>query len=334
METTLGKRISFHRKRLGMTQEQLADHMGVSAQAVSKWENDQSCPDIALLPELAAFFGITVDELLGGPTQGVHVAEPVETSGPQSRPEKHRDYDIHIYTGLKQGLWFAGFVLLVGALLLTANLLKLDISWWTVTWTSALFMIGLCALTTKGSVFGLMVALAGAYFGLTAFGVLSFDLSWGLVIPIFLIAWGVSLVIDIFIGRERKKRRAMRGCADHKLTCNCSCEKGELKCEMAFGNAAYDVETPCLRSGEIETSFGDFTVDFSGAAAVADGCTLNVECNFGDLTLRVPSRYRVELDSSGSFSSSACKGTPDEAPAGVIRIKSEVSFGNVEVRYI
>ena len=60
-EMTLGKRIMQHRKRLGMTQEQLADRVGVSAQAVSKWENDLSCPDISLLPQLAEIFGITVD---------------------------------------------------------------------------------------------------------------------------------------------------------------------------------------------------------------------------------------------------------------------------------
>ena len=44
MEETLGARITFHRKRLGMTQDKLAEQLGVTAQAVSKWENDQSCP--------------------------------------------------------------------------------------------------------------------------------------------------------------------------------------------------------------------------------------------------------------------------------------------------
>ena len=54
MEETLGKRIVFHRKRLGLTQDALAELMGVTAQAVSKWENDQSCPDIAALPRSSA----------------------------------------------------------------------------------------------------------------------------------------------------------------------------------------------------------------------------------------------------------------------------------------
>ena len=42
MEETLGKRIAFHRKRLGLTQDALAEQLGVTAQAVSKWENEVS----------------------------------------------------------------------------------------------------------------------------------------------------------------------------------------------------------------------------------------------------------------------------------------------------
>ena len=78
---TLGKRIAYHRKRLGMTQEQLAQRVGVSAQAVSKWENNLSCPDITILPELASIFGISVDELLGRTPpkeERVHEAEVIK----------------------------------------------------------------------------------------------------------------------------------------------------------------------------------------------------------------------------------------------------------------
>ena len=55
MEQTLGKRIMENRKRLGMTQDQLAEKLGITAQAVSKWENDLSCPDISMLPNLSRF---------------------------------------------------------------------------------------------------------------------------------------------------------------------------------------------------------------------------------------------------------------------------------------
>ena len=66
METTLGKRIGMLRRQKGLKQEELAAALGVSPQAVSKWENDQTCPDISLLPKLATLLGISVDELLSG----------------------------------------------------------------------------------------------------------------------------------------------------------------------------------------------------------------------------------------------------------------------------
>lgn len=64
MDITLGERISTLRRQKEMTQESLSKELNVSAQAVSKWENDQTCPDISLLPELARILGVTVDELL------------------------------------------------------------------------------------------------------------------------------------------------------------------------------------------------------------------------------------------------------------------------------
>lgn len=62
---TLGQQIASFRKSKGMTQETLAEQCSVSPQAVSKWENDITAPDISLLPKLASIFGVTVDELIG-----------------------------------------------------------------------------------------------------------------------------------------------------------------------------------------------------------------------------------------------------------------------------
>ena len=59
----IGKKIRALRVKKGVTQETLAEALLVSSQAVSKWETGQSAPDIQLLPELAVYFGVTVDEL-------------------------------------------------------------------------------------------------------------------------------------------------------------------------------------------------------------------------------------------------------------------------------
>lgn len=66
MNETIGNRIAKFRKAKGMTQEDLANQLGISSQAVSKWENDASCPDISLLPQLCRVLGVTTDELLTG----------------------------------------------------------------------------------------------------------------------------------------------------------------------------------------------------------------------------------------------------------------------------
>ena len=64
MKKTLGTMIAELRKQHGMTQLELADKMGVTDKAVSKWERDLSCPDINSLQALAEILGVSVEELM------------------------------------------------------------------------------------------------------------------------------------------------------------------------------------------------------------------------------------------------------------------------------
>ena len=88
----LGNIISAQRKKLGLTQEQLAQKLDVTNQAVSKWETDQSCPDVAMLPKLAELFGISMDELFG--------KEPAVREAVQDVPWEDDDaFHIVVYQG-------------------------------------------------------------------------------------------------------------------------------------------------------------------------------------------------------------------------------------------
>ena len=79
---TLGRRIARLRLAKTATQERLAKELNVSPQAVSKWENDINYPDISLLPDLARFLGVSVDELLSGAS-----ASTQETAAQESAAE-------------------------------------------------------------------------------------------------------------------------------------------------------------------------------------------------------------------------------------------------------
>ena len=64
-ELKIGRILVEHRRRRNITQEELAEYIGVSKASVSKWETATTYPDITLLPQLATFFNISIDELVG-----------------------------------------------------------------------------------------------------------------------------------------------------------------------------------------------------------------------------------------------------------------------------
>lgn len=77
---TLGRRIARLRLARTATQERLAKELNVSPQAVSKWENDINYPDISLLPDLARFLGVSVDELLSGASASAQESDAAQES--------------------------------------------------------------------------------------------------------------------------------------------------------------------------------------------------------------------------------------------------------------
>lgn len=97
MEKTIGKKLYDLRKQSGFTQDYVAEKLGVSAQAVSKWENDIACPDIMTLPNIAELYGITIDELFKN--------EEIQSNVKYEKTEKVNENELvlRVYVDTAQG---------------------------------------------------------------------------------------------------------------------------------------------------------------------------------------------------------------------------------------
>ncbi len=94
---TLGNRIAELRRAKNITQDEMAEKLNVTAQAVSKWENDISCLDIMLLPKIAQMLSVTVDELLSDqPKKRVELV-------PEEKRKSIDDLVLRIYVNSKDG---------------------------------------------------------------------------------------------------------------------------------------------------------------------------------------------------------------------------------------
>lgn len=338
MEQTLGKRIMQCRKALGLTQDQLAERLGVTAQAVSKWENDQSCPDITSLPKLAEIFGTTVDALLG--REPVHQAEVIsnipETS--EDRDYENGSLEFKWNAGRRSGLSLACFVLLVGILSLANALLSWEVGFWDLTWPSALLVFGFFGLIRKFSFFNLGCTLFGGYFLLSNLNIWHLPGEKNILLPAILLLLGISLLVDALRRPKKDRFRVIHNGkhigSDKEAKSEYRVDGQRFECSQAFGDSRRAVSLTPLAGGEIHCSFSDFTVDFTGCQEVAQGCQLDAHCAFGSLTLLIPRQFRVEPDSSTAFASLEFSGQPDPEPAGTIYLDASISFGSIEVHYV
>lgn len=343
MEDTLGKRIAAHRRRLGLTQDRLAELLGVTAQAVSKWENDQSCPDISLLPRLSQVFGCTTDELLGIAKETVPEAELVpageaktkdaEGKDPDSEgKEFHGGLELEWNPGKKTTILLALWVLLTGGLLLLPDH-HTDL--WGLLWRSGLFIFGIGGLWPHFSFFRLACALFGGYSLLNYLCIFPeiFNRDTGWMLPAFLLLFGLYLLVEA-LRKPGKHRRGRRGHHGINRTNRFDLDGEAFLCETSFGENHHRIDLPRLSGGSAEVSFGSLSVDLSGCEAVAENCTLDLNCSFGELELFIPRIYQAIPDSDTAFGNVEIIGAPLPNPQGIITVKSSVSFGQISLHYI
>ena len=132
----LGEKIAFCRKRAGLSQEALADRLGLSRQAISRWETGAAVPDLSKIVELSKLFQVTTDFLLlpertepeiPAPEQSVQ--KEISPENPFSDPTVERRRKFRICFGVAAVV--LGLLTAVAALFLTEFYAESLTEWWT-----------------------------------------------------------------------------------------------------------------------------------------------------------------------------------------------------------
>ena len=223
-------------------------------------------------------------------------------------------------------VWF----LTVGVLYLLSTLLNWDCSLWDIIWPSFLLVYGVFGLIGKISLFWLACAAVGTFFLTTNIFPLPVEPDKGILWAVIIIVCGVMLLLDAL----RKKRRFRVINSDRVPAHEYKVNDGYLCCSNSFGEQDELVTAELLEKGKISNSFGEYTVDLSGVAAVAENCIIDASCSFGELKVLVPKRFSISSTSSTAFADFSVKGEPDEHPDGYIQLKASVNFGEIVLKYI
>jgi len=330
-QQSMGKRIMQLRKEKGYTQEQLAEMMGVSAQAVSKWENDVSCPDISILPMLAEKLGVTTDELLG-----VKPIEPkVVIVDGQNKKEGDGSFSVSWDGGKnvkKDGVWFAVLIIVLGAAFLLQRLHVVSFGIWGIVWPAVIMGLGISWMIKRFSIFAVAVAGLGLYFLLFNLGATAFVLTWSIIWPGLLVLLGLTILYEAFVPHKNKfcgvnfsgnkdKRSQYRE------------ENGFVSYECSFSEENRKVAAEDFLGGDIEISFGKSELDLTAIKRVNQNAKLDVDVSFATFDLIVPKTVRVFLKSDKAFGAIQMNGEPNPDATMAINVDGDVSFGTMNIFY-
>ncbi len=331
-EESLGKRIAAWRKGLGLTQDALAEKLGVTAQAVSKWENDQSCPDIAMLPKLAEIFDITIDALLG--------VERKEEVNPQKVPsvQTQQTVPVTVLPGKRLSIGIALWLLLAGAVMLIIELrpvyyLAVSVSLWKVICLTGLVVFGLFGLYPKFSIFRLGCAVFGGYYLCVNLfqPVVTVHLNEELLLPILLLFFGLGLLVDSIRGKKIPGGHfAVDGAGKNVF----ECKGNAFVCSTFFGDDHRNICLPILEGGEGNVLFGNLSIDLHDCCGVSEDAAIRLKSCFGQLTLYVPRQWRLQCINRTAFGNIREYGAADESAQQVLRVENDVVFGEINIRYI
>ena len=330
---TMGKRISELRKSKGMTQEQLAQKVGVTAQAVSKWENDLSCPDISILPQLAEALGVTTDELLG--------CAPLEiTTEEASGKAKNRAHvSVRLKMNTVEKLAFALLLMGIGLIFLlnAFHVIELGegITFGSVLWPFLVACIGIMACRSDLSPFSIGLFLFGVYMLLFNLHIIpaQYKLTWAMAWPAVLILVGLTILIKFLFPNRKKRDGGLFEVEKSDPVFDCTDEGGFIRIDSAFSSQTKRITAGNSFTGaKVDSAFGSLVLDLS-EAEIVNGAMIDADVSFGSLTVRLPATVAVKSSCKASFGGCDCPPFNPTA-AIVVQLNGEVSFGKIEVEYV
>ncbi len=328
---TMGKRISDLRKGKGMTQEQLAQLLGVTPQAVSKWENDLSCPDISILPQLAEALGVTTDELLG--------KAPLQTVSPETEKQSGKAHvSVRLRMNKAEKVIFALLLMGIGVVFLlnAFHVIELGegVTFGSVLWPFLVACIGVLACRSELNPVSIGLFLFGVYMLLFNLGIIpaQYKLTWAMAWPVALILIGVTILLH-FLLPKRKKEGGIFEVEKSDPVFDCTDESGFIRIDSAFTSQTKCVETGAPFTGaKIDSSFGSLVLDLS-QAEIQNGALIDADVSFGSLTVRLPAFVGANAACKTAFGGYDCPpGNPDAEIK--VSLNGDVSFGKIEVEYV
>ena len=331
-QQSMGKRIMQLRKEKGYTQEQLAEMMGVSAQAVSKWENDVSCPDISILPQLAEKLGVSTDELLG-----VKPIEPkvVIVDAQKNKNEGDGQFSVSWDGGKeakKDGIWFAVLVIVLGAAFLIQRIGNLSFGIWGIVWPAVLMGLGISWMIKRFSFFSLAVAGLGLYYLLFNLGTVAYVLSWSVIWPSLLVLLGLTILYEAFFP-HKNKWCGVNFKGDKHTKSEYAEENGFVRYDCSYCEENRRVSVEDFSGGDIDLSFGRSELDLTNVKRVSPNAKLDVDVSFATFELIVPRSMRIYLKSDKSFGSVGKNGEPSTDATESLAVEGDVSFGTMNITY-
>ena len=331
-QQTMGKRIVQLRKEKGFTQEQLAELCGVSAQAVSKWENDVSCPDISILPQLADVLGVSTDELLG-----VKPIEPKVVIVDAQKNNKEADGKFSVSwdggkDAKKDGIWFAILVIVLGAAFLIQRVGNLSFGIWGIVWPAVLIGFGVSWMVKRFSIFSLAVAGLGLYYLLFNLKVITFVLTWSVIWPSLLVLLGLTILYEALIP-HKNKWCGVNFSGDKKKSSDYGENNGFVRYDCSFSDENRRFAAEEFSGGDIDLSFGKSELDLSNVRRVTPNAKLDVDVSFGTFDLIVPKTIRLYIKSDKAFGSIQMNGELNADAQQTLAIDGDVSFGALNIYY-